>query len=532
MEEDMRIRELKFLSVVLIVFASATANSISPVAAEGKNQVSAHIDWADVDLSGEFGMAQTITPLNVPSKSIGNVDWSINMGNTQIALWPSFTLSNSGFATFAFFDVPAGSKVEDVGTATCNLRSGNAFLTPNTWRATCSAPLMPVANETYNFYVKPYKVKGSQWWAGFVSIGSTGKSISLGHLENNPSPAILNASKSMYGFNQITFWNETLPPCSKIPNFSAIIGPLITPGTAIAPRVSGKRLSETCPGLTKIETLTNLNSHRINIGNLGLKQETPKTTPTQSTNSSKPERPTFSLVNFTGNKINVNVDLGSGANKPDQIYLISPKIGATEAKKVYGKISGNIATWSFSLSKLLSGDLVPMKIVSLKNGIESDSLEENFTVPNLSSVISNKGVPIAPKNITSRVIGTSAFVAAIATVKSGALAKSASLYGSSLGISPSKPLEGEVIGTKVVFEIPIKSSMAGNTYSFTIYFENDAGKSDPVQGKISIPGLPKISTEGLTIPDGAVVGKTILCSKGSQARSFVAKSCPPGWKKA
>jgi hypothetical protein len=73
--------------------------------------------------------------------------------------------------------------------------------------------------------------------------------------------------------------------------------------------------------------------------------------------------------------------------------------------------------------------------------------------------------------------------------------------------------------------------MAGNTHSFTIYFENDAGKSDPVQGKISIPGLPKISTEGLTIPDGAVSGKTILCSKGSQARSFVARACPPGWKK-
>ena len=74
--------------------------------------------------------------------------------------------------------------------------------------------------------------------------------------------------------------------------------------------------------------------------------------------------------------------------------------------------------------------------------------------------------------------------------------------------------------------------MAGKTYSFTIYFENDAGKSAPVQGKISIPGLPKISTEGLTIPEGTVVGKTILCSKGSQARSFVAKSCPPGWKKS
>jgi hypothetical protein len=528
----MRIRELKYLSLVLIVFASATANSISPVAAEGKNQVSAHLDWAEVMLSTETGLSQSITPLNVPPRSSGFVDWSLNMGNTQVALWPSFTLSNSGQAIFAFYDVPAGSKVENVGTATCNLRSGNAFQTPNTWRSSCSAPLMPIANETYTFYLKPYKKNNSQWWAGFVMIGSTGKSIELGHLENNPSAATLNSSKSMYGFNQITFFNEALPLCSQIPDFSALIGPLITPGTVNSPSLSGKRLSQSCPGLSVIETLSNQVGYRINMGNLGLKQATPKITPTQSANKAKPDRPVFSLVNFTGNKVNINVNLGSGDNQPDKIYLVAPKIGATEAKKIYGKISGNMATWSFSLSKLLSGDLVPMKIVGLKNGIESDSLEESFTVPSLSSVISNKAVPVAPKNITSRVIGTSAFVAAIATAKSGALAKSASLYGSSLGISPSKPLEGEVIGTKVVFEIPIKSSMAGNTYSFTIYFENDAGKSDPVQGKISIPGLPKISTEGLTIPDGAAVGKTILCSKGSQARTFVAKSCPPGWKKA
>ena len=527
MEEVLRIKELKFLSLLLVLFVSATVNSISPVAAEGQNQVSSHIDWSDVTLSTDTGMSQSITPLNVPSRSSGNVDWSINMGNSQIALWPSFTLSNRGFAQFAFYDVPAGSKVEDVGTATCNLRSGNAFQTPNTWRATCSAPLMPIANETYIFYMKPYKVNGSQWWAGFVMIESTGKSIELGHLENNPSKTTLSASKGMRGYNQITFWDDVLPPCSKIPNFSAIIGPLTTPGTGSAPKVSGIRLSEKCPSLSRLETFSNPVRYRMNMGNLGMNQETPKATPAQSKNPSKSERPVFSLVNFTGNKVNVNVDLGSGANKPDQIYLVSPRIGATEARKIYGKISGNIATWSINLNNLNSGELIPVKIVGLRKGVESVSLEENFTVPS----ISNKAVPIAPKNITSRVIGTSVFVAAIATAKAGAIAKTASLFGSTLGISPAKALRGEVIGVKVIFEIPIKPSIAGDTHSFVIYFENEVGKSDPVQGKISIPGLPKISTEGLTIPDDAVSGKTILCSKGSQARSFVARACPPGWKK-
>jgi hypothetical protein len=529
----MKNRKLQFLGFSLIFLAPLISTGIPSASAEGQNQVSAHIDWSDVNLTTGNGLSQTITPLNVPSVSVGHVDWSLHMGNSQIALWPSFTLSNSGQATFAFFDVPAGSKVENVDSATCNLRSGNAFQTPNTWRATCSAPLMPIADETYTWTVKPYMVNGSQWWAGFVMVGSTGKIISLGHIQNNPSETTWNASKRMSGFNQITFWDDTLPPCSKIPDFSADIGPLVTTGSTSTPRVSGTRESETCPGLSSIYNLPkNGTLYRVSIGNVGKNQESTNGSSTPSTDSANSQRPSFSLVNFTGNKVNINVNLGNGSNQPDKIYLVAPKIGATEAKKVYGKISGNLATWSFSIGKLLSGDLIPMKIISLKNGIETDSLEENFTFPRLSSVSSNKAVPIAPKNITSRVIGTSGIVTAVATVKTGALVKSASLFGSSLGITPSKALEGEVIGDKVVFEIPIKSSMAGKTFSYTIYFANEIGKSAPIQGKITIPGLPKISTEGLTIPDGAAVGKTILCSKGSQARTFVAKACPPGWKKS
>lgn len=702
----MRNRRLQILSLILTLVACVTLTGISAVGAEGQNQVSAHIDWAGINLTTDTALSQTIKPLNVPSTSIGNVDWGIHIGNSERYIFPNFQLSNSGMANFAFYDVPAGSKVENAGKSTCKLRSPNAFQTANTWRAECSAPLMPVAGETYEFVVKPLKINGSQWWAGSVTIQSTGEVILLGRIENNPSPAVLNASQSMTGMNQITFWKETLPPCSSIPDFSAIYGPVLTT-TGSAAKVSGTRLSETCPGLSAFDTFSTPGSYRINIGNTGSTQETtlssiagaqpgsyyaanikpsaggspirkfcPKgkvvtqirvapqidnvitpgfkfgcsalssdgslgtttdiveivnrvaqesdyivlkcgpnqavtsisaatgnyvrdlsitcsdTSPfslgknpkvgigsglplnaesactesiskvafitgfnayaaagldtvqaictpfnlkgsssTQPVNNTKPERPTFSLVNFTGNKVNINVNLGSGANQPDKIYLIAPKIGATEAKKVYGKISGNIATWSFSLNNLLSGDSVPMKIVSLRNGIESDSLEENFTVPSLSSVVSDKAVPLAPKKITSRVIGTSGIVTAVATIKPGAMAKSAYLFGNSLGISSSKVLEGEVIGAKVVFEIPIKSSMTGKTFSFTIYFENDAGKSVPVQGKISIPGLPKISTEGLAIPNKSTVGKTILCSKGSQSRPFVAKSCPPGWKK-
>ena len=196
-----------------------------------------------------------------------------------------------------------------------------------------------------------------------------------------------------------------------------------------------------------------------------------------------------------------------------------------------GKISGSVATWSIDFDTLFSGDLVPLKIVSIKNGIESDSLVENFQVPDLSNISLNNAVPWAPKNITSRVIGTSGVVTAIATLKAGALVKKAYLFGSSLGISASKAIQGEVIGTRVLFEIPIKTSMAGKTLPFTVFFENEAGKSPPATSKISIPGIPGISAGGIKIPETKAVPNTVFCTKGTISRTFAAKVCPPGWKK-
>ena len=155
-------KKITVVATIVAFIASMTATGISPVAAEGQNQVSAHIDWSGVNLTTNTSLSQTIKPLNVPPLSIGQVDWSIYMGNGEQVLWPSFSLSNTGRAMFAFFDVPAGSKVENVGTASCNLQAGNAFQRANTWRSTCSAPLMPIAGESYEFPIKPIKINGSQ----------------------------------------------------------------------------------------------------------------------------------------------------------------------------------------------------------------------------------------------------------------------------------------------------------------------------------------------------------------------------------
>ena len=158
-------------------------------------------------------------------------------------------------------------------------------------------------------------------------------------------------------------------------------------------------------------------------------------------------------------------------------------------------------------------------------------VEEIFSIPGSIKNAISGSAPVAPKNVTSRVIGTSGIVTAVATIKNGSLAQDAYLFGSSLGILSSNPIKGEILATKVIFEIPVKTSMAGKTFPFTVYFENDAGKSAPTAGKISVPAIPKITIETPKIPTPKSASSTVFCLKGSISRTFAAKTCPPGWKK-
>lgn len=249
--------------------------------------------------------------------------------------------------------------------------------------------------------------------------------------------------------------------------------------------------------------------------------------------SKKPSSPSFSLINVVGNKININVNLGSASSsRPDQVYLVAPRLGILDSNKLFGDISGSKASWSIDFDKLLSGTAIPLKVVGVKNGVESDAVEQNFNVPDTAKLTANKSTPAAPKNIKSRIVGTSSVITAEATVKVGALATSAYIFGTSLGVPASQAILGEVIGTKVLFEVPLKASMAGKTFPFTVYLANEAGKSEPVQSKLTVPAAPKIPSGAINIPSQTKAPKTIFCIKGSQTRTFAAKSCPPGWKNA
>jgi hypothetical protein len=243
-------------------------------------------------------------------------------------------------------------------------------------------------------------------------------------------------------------------------------------------------------------------------------------------------KPSFSLINITGNKLNVSVNLGNaGSSRPDSVYLVAPKLGILDSNKLFGDVSGSKASWSIDFDKLLSGAAIPLKVVGVKNGVESEPLEQDFNAPAaVEKLLTNKSAPLPPKNVKSRIVGTSAVITTESTIKTGALATSAHIFSSALGIPASQAILGEVIGTKVLFEVPLKASMAGKTFPFTIYYANEAGKSQPVQGKLLVPAAPKIPTGTIKLPTQTKAPKTVLCLKGSQTRTFAANSCPPGWK--
>jgi hypothetical protein len=260
---------------------------------------------------------------------------------------------------------------------------------------------------------------------------------------------------------------------------------------------------------------------------------TPTPTPTPKP-VTKPATPSFSLINITGNKLNVSVNLGNaGASRPDSVYLVAPKLGILDSNKLFGDVSGSKASWSIDFDKLLSGAAIPLKVVGVKNGVESEPLEQDFNAPAaVEKLLTNKSAPLPPKNVKSRIVGTSAIISAEATVKAGSVATSAYFVSSSFGSPSGNSIIGEVIGAKVLFEIPLRTSMAGKTFPFTIFLANEAGKSLPVQSKFSIPAAPKIPSGTIKLPTQTKAPKTVLCLKGSQTRTFAANSCPPGWKSA
>jgi hypothetical protein len=242
----------------------------------------------------------------------------------------------------------------------------------------------------------------------------------------------------------------------------------------------------------------------------------------------KPSTPTFSSVNFSGNTININVNIGSSASsRPDKVYLVAPKLGVNSSTPLEGKISGSTASWSLPLTNILSGVSIPLEIVGEKNGVASEPLIGSYTKPAASIT----AVPPAPTNYSSRIVGTSAIITIQVSEKESSRASSAHLYSSALGIKKNPGLQGDVVGTKALIEVPIKASMAGKKYPLTIYLKNSKGESKPLNATLTIPKAPKAPTLPTTAVPSQSVAKTVICTRSNQTRTFAGTECPPGWEK-
>ena len=237
----------------------------------------------------------------------------------------------------------------------------------------------------------------------------------------------------------------------------------------------------------------------------------------------KPSKPIFKGFNIVGNTLNLNLNIGSGSNKPDNVFLIAPTLGISNT--ISGDLGSGVATFAVPLSASLLGGPLNLGFYSVKNGINSDTLDTTINLPasNVSNLgKGNKYVPlpaINPKYVIGALLVN---ITAQTQPKANGTPIGGYLVSNSLGITSSNPIFGRVVNGKASFSMPISPTLAGRTIVSQIYLTNEIGDSKPLNVSIKFPGAPSPTLNKKV--------NTIICKKGSQARTFVGQKCPPGWK--
>jgi hypothetical protein len=250
---------------------------------------------------------------------------------------------------------------------------------------------------------------------------------------------------------------------------------------------------------------------------------------TSSSGNSKPRpnAPTFSAVNFNGNTLNVEVNIGSEfANRPERVLLVAPKLGLSASNPLEGKISGDKASWAIKFDEKLSGVMIPLEIVGEKDGINSEPLLGSYQPPQQTESLIAQTPPPAPENFKSRILGNSALITVSVKIKSGALASKVFMYSKDLQIPKDSPLPGDVFGDKAFIEVPVKGSMVGKKFLVNIYLANPKGQSKVLEAVLSVP---KPASSLNLLPPKSSTPKTVICARGNQTRAFSGVKCPPGW---
>ena len=565
---------LSFLLVTGLIETPARAADPKPVAWREHS-----IYWSGVRVGSNVALEQEFTPLKMEGLPNNTFKWTHSYrlefcwtvratfsGDRACGQIGFGTHRRSGNTYFANFDLVMYNAVEfqkqsgEFPSDCARHESRGTIEGSPTFHMVCWRTLSVLPNTTYIFRLVNDISFGPDWWLASLVIKETGESINIGKLKlpkiDYSRPLADLFTRLMY----TSYEGENLQ-CSALPLMDTLLSaPRNTEGTVSAYESQESRGCSESMVTQSVESMaqtfvakfggtnpTSRDPKGINL--LVAPTPTPTPTPTplasptipldakpsdsaQSQNAQvKPPTPKFSGVNFVGNKLNINVDIGSSdTNKPNKIYLVAPKLGITAGNPLFGSIVGSTASWSVDFDKILSGTMIPLEVVSERDGAYSDPLIGSYQVPVLSSPIEVKSAPLAPKNFKSRVIGNIAIVTVEATQKAGAIASGASLFANSLGLTKSKAIKGDVVGDKGVIEVPVKKSMMGKRFPVTIFFTNEKGESKPLNATLSIPAAPKIPSlpTSITSPKSP---KTVICMRSNQTRAFEGTLCPPGWEK-
>lgn len=247
-------------------------------------------------------------------------------------------------------------------------------------------------------------------------------------------------------------------------------------------------------------------------------------------NFNNPAKPTFKSFNVTGNTLNLNVNIGTGTNKPEKVYLVAPELGINIGQSsANGKILGNGASWAIPITDAIFGKNLELKFISSKGGADSDPLVKSIAIPiknNPKSISKNKNSlpPLPAINPRYSISGAKAVVTAKIQPKMGANPVSGYLIAPDIGITAENPIMGRISSGQIIFTMPLLPSMTGKKIKTEIYMVNEIGESKSLAMPITAPA-PKQPT--IVQPTQRV--DTVICRKGIQTRTFAGKKCPPGW---
>ena len=497
------------------------------------------VNWSPQILGAKGYLEQKFVPLALgqvatnPPRWVGanNLDFcweklsqygaGVSCGRIGWGFWSQSGDVLTGNFDFALYDGVDFVTMDTTRGTTCGRLGGSANLS-TTSNITCWVNVRIIPNHTYAMKLFADTSYGDNWWQASLTNETTGEVYVLGRIKS----LISDNSKKLASTVVRVSYSGVPKSCDAVPIIDTYMTNLVVNGT---PSVySGYQTGSCVKAIVSPNELPQ-GGYALRMG--GEKPETRQLTgkniqisaANAKPTSSKPTTPSFSGINFVGNKINLTVNIGANAaNRPDKIYLVAPKMGVQAAKPLAGKISGNVATWSLGFSKSLAGMLIPFEIVSEKNGVKSDPVSTSYQAPTLADATAS--VPPTPTKFKFLIAGNSAVITAEVAIKSTALATNAYLVSDELGFTAARPLKGEVAGSKVIVEIDVKPSMAGKSYPVSIYVTNSKGKSKSLEGVVLVPKAPSVNPPTST-------SSPVICVKSSLTRTFRGE-CPPGWEQS